>query len=363
MKKLVIAFLATLITISMVAACAPQQPEAIQPEAAVEEAEEVVEEAVEEAVEAEETEAELKEVTIGYSWNRMDSQLLVAWQDYMVAYSEEAGPAAGYKINWVFNVADGDVARQASNIQDLINQGADVIMARPEDAAAIGASIKAAIDAGVPFITFDRASSGFQPTAHVGADSYTQALTTGQEFAKILEANGVTDAKCIEVLGDLKDMNAVNRSKGWADAEAETGAWTTIVQVPTEWAADKFYTGTANALQAYPEANCIFTASDYVYESVEKAMQEADRLYPAGDPKHMWAASQDMNPPGLAAMEKGYIDVLTTYDAYYHSLALVDTAIAILNGEEVEQNILVGGRVVTLDNLDEMENLWARDYR
>jgi ABC-type sugar transport system substrate-binding protein len=353
MKKLVISLLVALIAFSALAACAPKQPEAIQPEPEV----------VEKIVEVEK-EKELKEVTIGFSWNRMDSQLLVAWQDYFQSYGDIAGPKSGYKINWVFNVADGDVARQASNIQDLINQGVDLIGTRPEDAAAIGASIKAAKDAGIPVITFDRASSGFQPDAHTGADSYTQALTTGREFAKILAANGVTDAKCIEVLGDLKDMNAVNRSKGWADAQAETGAWTTVVQVPTEWNADKFYTGTANALQAYPDANCIFTASDYAYGGVEKAMQEADKLYPAGDPKHMWAASQDMNPPGLEAMEKGYIDVLTTYDAYFHSVAFVDAAIKLLNGETLGViNFLVPGRVATLDNFKDMENLWARDYR
>ena len=60
-------------------------------------------------------------------------------------------------------MADGDVARQTSNIQDLMNQNVNLIGARPEDAAAIGASAKAAADANIPFMTFDRESSGFQP--------------------------------------------------------------------------------------------------------------------------------------------------------------------------------------------------------
>ena len=78
----------------------------------------------------------------------------------------------------------------------------------------------------------------------------------------------------------------------------------------------------------------------------------------------MWMASQDMNPPGLEAMEKGYIDVLTTYDAYYHSVAFVDVAIKLLNGETLGVlNWLVPGRVATLDTFEDMPNLWARDYR
>jgi len=357
MKKFAVTMLLVLALSSLLGACAPEERVAIEPEVV----EKIVE--VEKVVEVEKA-ADLRDVTIGFSWNRWDSQLLVAWKDYFVSYAAEAGPKAGLNITYVDNVADGDVARQASNIQDLISQGVDLIGARPEDAAAIGASAKAANDAGIPFVTFDRASSGYQPDAHVGADSYTQALTTGREFAKILAANNVENPQCIEILGDLKDMNAVNRSKGWHDAEVETGAWTTVVQVPTDWAADKFYTGTANALASYPDANCIFSASDYAHGGIEKAMQEAGKLFPSGEPGHMWNASQDMNPPGLEAMEKGYIDVLTTYDAYFHSVAFIDVAIKLLNGEELGVfNYLVPGRVATLDTFKDMPNLWAQDYR
>ena len=98
---------------------------------------------------------------------------------------------------------------------------------------AIGASIKAAHDRGVKSVTFDRASSGRKPDGHVGADSYTQALTTGEAYAKLLKEKGV-QGQCIELMGDLRGQNAVNRSKGWKDAEAKWGDWKTIVQVPSE---------------------------------------------------------------------------------------------------------------------------------
>lgn len=365
MKKLVLVILSVLMV--LLSAC---QPQVVTKEVQVEVTKEVIKEVVKEqqvevtkVVEVEKA-VKLKDVTIGFSWNRKDAALMTAWEDYMVAYAKEAGPKAGLNIKWIFNVADGDVARQASNIQDLINQNVNLVGSRPEDAAAIGASAKAALDAGIPFVTFDRASSGFQPLAHVGADSYVQALTTGREFAAVLKANNVKDPKCIELLGDLKDQNAVNRSKGWQDAEKETGAWKTVVQVPTEWNADKFYTGAANALQAHPEANCMFVASDYAFQGVEKALQEADKLAPVGDPKHMWMAAQDVNPPGLAALEKGYIDTVTSYDAYFHSVAFVDVAIKLLNGETLGvTQYLVPGRVVTQANYKEMPNMWARDYK
>jgi ribose transport system substrate-binding protein len=101
-------------------------------------------------------EAASKDITIGFSWNQKESSLETAWEDYLKSEGKVQGDAAGVTIKWIFNVANGDPARQAANIEDLINKGVDIVMARAEDSAAISASIKAAKAANIPFITFDR---------------------------------------------------------------------------------------------------------------------------------------------------------------------------------------------------------------
>ncbi len=302
-------------------------------------------------------------IVIGLSWNEQIHSLIQAWQDYMQAYGKEYGDKYGVEIEWVINVAGGDPTQQASNIEDLINQGVDVIVARAHDAAAIGASIQAAHDAGIPFITFDRESSSTKPDAHVGADSYTQAVTTAEAFADLLEKNGV-DGKCIELQGDLRDLNAVNRSNGWHDVEVERGAWETVVQIPTEWNPEKFLSGTTNALEAHPEANCMFVASDFAFEGVETALDNAGKLHPTGEEGHIWIAAQDVNPQGYAAMLNGYIDVATTYDAYFHAVELVVMAVRLAEGDPVgASKVLVPGRVATADTVADMPFIWARDYK
>jgi ABC-type sugar transport system substrate-binding protein len=302
-------------------------------------------------------------ITIGLSWNEKIQSLVVAWEDYMQAYAKDFGAKYGVEIEWVINVAGGDPTQQASNIEDLINQGVDVIVARAHDAAAIGASITAAHEAGIPFITFDRESSAVKPDAHIGADSYTQAVTTAEAFADLLEKNGV-DGKCIELQGDLRDLNAVFRSNGWHDIEEERGAWETVVQIPTEWDPEKFLSGTTNALEAHPEANCMFVASDFAFSSVQAALENAGKLHPTGEEGHIWIAAQDVNPQGYDAMLNGYIDVATTYDAYFHAVELVVMAVRLAEGDPVgAPKILVPGRVATSETLPDMEYIWARDYR
>ncbi|NDJ62107.1 MAG: sugar ABC transporter substrate-binding protein, partial [Chloroflexi bacterium] len=255
---------------------------------------------------------------------------------------------------------------------------------------------------------FDRASAVVPPNAHVGADSYNQAITTAEAFAALLAENGVT-GQCIELQGALTDINAVNRSQGWQDVEATTDVYTTLVQVPTEWNPELFRSGTANALQANPDANCMFVASDFAFSAVQSALEAADRWAPAGEEGHMWIAAQDLNPQGLEAMEGGYIDVATTYDAFFHAIEAVnaigalateteavcgaaidmvqatDDAAMMDEGEAMDEAMddeammddavmgegmpigdyvcLVAGRVATPANVADLENLWSRDYQ
>lgn len=301
-------------------------------------------------------------VVVGLSWNERLHALIQAWEDYMREYSEEYGREHGLEFRWVVNVADSDSSQQASNIEDLINQNVDVIVARPHDAAAIGASIRAANEAGIPFITFDRPSSTRQPTAHVGADSFLQAVSTAEAMADILEEHGI-GGEAIELMGDLRDINAVNRSNGWAKVEEERGVWETVIQVPTEWNPERFRTGTTNALQAHPDADIMFIASDFAFDAVRAALEDAGRWAPPGDPDHMWIATQDVNPQGYAAMVDGYIAVGTTYDAYFHAVEVVEVIGKIARGITLEKDeYLVPGRVATPDNVQTMEYMWARDY-
>jgi ABC-type sugar transport system substrate-binding protein len=304
----------------------------------------------------------VKTIKVGLSWHTRQSAIVQAWEDYFKKYSEEYGAKNGLNFQWNVVVADGDLARESSNIQDLINQKMDVIVAWAKDSAAIGSSIKAAHDAGIKFVTFDHQSSTEKPDAHVGADSYDQALTTAEAFVKILKSANVKGT-VIELMGDLGDQNALARSKAWKETEQKYHQWKTVVQVPTEWKPEKFKSGLANALAAHPDANAIFLGSDFAFAAVQAALEEAGRWAPTGKPKHMWIATQDVMPQGYDAMIKGYIDVGTTYDAYNQAMELVKVVADLATGKSTGALHLVAGRLATPANIGKMENVWSRDYK
>jgi len=302
---------------------------------------------------------------VGVSWDEKSIPLIQAWEDYMIAEAEAAGPEHGLDFEFIINVADLDPTRQAANIEDLIMQGVDVILARAKDGAAIGSSIRAAHDAGIPFIVFDRKSlTEEQGDAYVGGDGYRQGRSSAEALAAMFKEKGIV-GKCIEVMGDLKDNNAVLRSQAVNEVAAETGAFEIVTQVPTEWDPLKFHSGLINGLQAYPDADCIFLASDFAWSAVQSALETHDRYKKIGEDGHIVMATCDLFPDALVAMENGYIDISTTWDAYLHAKALVDVLVGVGTGADLdygEEGYLVPGRLVLPETLAGMENVWSRDY-
>lgn len=302
---------------------------------------------------------------VGFSLDTKESSLQTAWEQFLRSEGEKQGKAAGIKVEWTINVANADPARQAANIDDLITKGVDVIMARAFDSGAIGTSIKAAKEAGIPFVTFDRGSSSGKPTYHVGGDSYDQGRTTGEAFAEILKKAGIK-GKCIELQGMLTDINAVNRSKAWNAVGKKTGQYETIVQVPTEWNPELFLSGLTNALNAKPDANCVFAASDFAFPSIQAALEKAGRWAPAGQPKHMMLATNDLLSAAVKPMENGYIDVSTTWDAYMQAKEAVRVLIAIKKKQDPKcgpDGCLAKGRLVTPATIKSTPDLWSRDFK
>lgn len=305
-----------------------------------------------------------EEYTIGLSWDARESALNQAWEDYMKAETARISEETGDDISWVVNMANNDSSRQAANIEDLINADVDIIITRALDAAAIGSSIRRAEAAGIPFVTFDRASSGRKPTAHTGGDSAYQSRVASAELIKLFEANDI-QGKCIEVLGSLADINAVNRTNEFALAAESSDRLEIVAQIPSEWDPNKVLSGLNDALPAHPETNCLLLASDWAITSVQAALEAVDKWYPAGHENHMWIASNDLLTAAIGAMEDGYIDVSVTWDAEAHATEAVRVMMAILKGEDPgcgENGCLAKGSLATPENIADMQDYWARNY-
>jgi D-xylose transport system substrate-binding protein len=89
--------------------------------------------------------------TVGVSWNNFQEPRWAKWDEPAI---KAALDAAGAK--YVSNDAKSSAETQASNVENLITQGAKVLIILAQDGTAIKPSVASAIAAGVPVVAYDR---------------------------------------------------------------------------------------------------------------------------------------------------------------------------------------------------------------
>ena len=88
---------------------------------------------------------------VGVSWNNFQEERWGKFDEPAIKAAIEAGGGS-----YVSNDAKSSAETQASNVENLISQGANVVVILAQDGTAIIPSVQAATAAGVPVIAYDR---------------------------------------------------------------------------------------------------------------------------------------------------------------------------------------------------------------
>ena len=89
--------------------------------------------------------------TVGVSWNNYQEERWAKWDEPALKAAIEAGGGT-----YISNDAKSSAETQASNTENLISQGAKVLVILAQDGTAIKPSVASAISQGVPVIAYDR---------------------------------------------------------------------------------------------------------------------------------------------------------------------------------------------------------------
>jgi D-xylose transport system substrate-binding protein len=89
--------------------------------------------------------------TVGVSWNNYQEERWAKWDEPAI---KKAITDAGGK--YISNDAKSSAETQASNVDNLISQGAKVVIVLAQDGTAIKPAVAKAISGGVPVISYDR---------------------------------------------------------------------------------------------------------------------------------------------------------------------------------------------------------------
>ena len=277
--------------------------------------------------------------------------------------SREALRAEADRRGWVAleALSNMDDSRQYQQLKAMIQRGVDGIIIMQTDNKAVIPAIQAANEAHIPIVHFNR------PPAE--SDAYSVAVVADNRdlmrrsvLALIEKARNKSEhCKAALLVGDLGDLNAVNRRTGFEDAVAQNKDFVEVVaQIPTEWNADKAFAGLVNALQAHPDINMLVTSSDFLTPQIEQALRQAGKWKKTGEPGHVWIAGFDGDENAYRELAAGYYDVDGVQNIGYEVRLVYATLEREWQGEKPPKIILDPGLVVTQDNLKETrDNMWG----
>ena len=306
-------------------------------------------------------EANAEKIVVGMAWPGMQDAVWSTSKELLEKFAAESDPP----IKLVFTAADMDVAKQASDVKDLISREVDIVLVFPIDSKAISASVKDCRDAGVPVMSFLRQvheDAKYQADVFVGIDAKWQQYSSAKTVFKKMKKDGVPINGVLWVSGDLRDENSRLRGVGLKEAADEYGV-KILQDLPGNWDPQQAAAKLAPALKAYPEANVLAIASDVMMSGVVQVLKDADKWYPYGNPKHMFFSSVDVFAIGEKYLREGYLDANTLFDVKGMCKKAIEIMPRLAAGEKFTEDIKIQGPVYTPENVDDPElqaQLWMK---
>ncbi len=283
---------------------------------------------------------------IGYADFQMFNTWKIQTKSELESACERAEELYGCKITLVETDAGGDIAKQNSDVQDLIAQGVDAIISMPANDTGVNEAYKQAVDKGIPVCLFEVYSS--DPSCYTNFTSSDQ-FTFGYNLGKDLMSKVDDGAKIVMFSGSAGATSSELRDEGFFAAVEESGKNIEILnQYYTDWAYDKGKQYGEEMCAAYPEIDGIYSQGGACSMGIIEAMEAAGReLVPI--------TGEDNN--GLLKMWKerqadGFSMVCCS-DPSYQSVIALEQALKALNGEPLQQANIIDSPVITDENLDD----------
>jgi len=300
-----------------------------------------------------------KQLTIGVSFETLQTEYWVAGFEAIKSELKKRN------IQVLEANANNDASRQLQQINNFITRKVDGIIMVPKDAKTCIPMIRAANEAKIPIVLFNRPSDKTDAKS-VAVVADNQRLSQETVAYMIEQARKVgRKQKAMVVLGDLADINAMGRRDGFeAAVKGNEDLIEVVSRVPSEWNQEKAQAGVANALQANPDISFIFTSSDFLFPSIVSALKAANKYKKIGEPGHVILGGFDGDATAYQMLVDGYLDATGVQDVYFEAEKAVQSVLDMREGKEVPELILDPGFVIHQGNLKEKaERMWGANVK
>lgn len=217
----------------------------------------------------------------------------------------------------------------------------DVLIIDPVGAESGGTMTEAANSADVPAVAFDRAPASGDLASFIGYD----AVQAGKEAAKSLAEAIGEKGKVVEIQGILGTNVAQDRSKGFNEGIAEFPDIEVVAKQAADFDRGKALDVMTNVLQGNSDIDGVYAANDEMALGVVAALKARDL---AGK---VQVVGNDGIGDALKAVEDGTMYSTHAESPFVLGKQVIDIAVKVAQGETVEENTVLEGRLVTKDEV------------
>jgi|SRR5690625_167422 len=272
------------------------------------------------------TEGETGDMKVGFSISTLNNPFFVDLRDG----AEESAETEGIDI--VVADAQDDSSKQINDIEDLLQQGIDLLLVNPTDDEAVIAGIEAANDADIPVITVDRSAADGEVVTHIASDNVAGGEMAGEYIAELL---GDDDATMIELEGIPGVAATTERGEGFHNVVDELDSIEIVASQTANFDRTEGLSVMENLLQGNDDIKAVFAHND------EMALGAVEALESKGILEDVIVVGFDATDDARDAVEDGRMEATIAQQPHLISEAAIEAAIDVINGEDVEDFIPV----------------------
>ena len=245
-------------------------------------------------------------------------------------------------ITMIFQDAQNDTMKQRSHVEEFVSAKVDLILISPKEAAPLTEPVAKAFKAGIPVIVIDRAIMGENFTCFIGADNKLIGENAGKWIVEKLGGKG----KVVELQGLMTSVPGQDRHSGFLKGIAGSDI-EIIFEADMKWLEPDARKEMDSALARFDEIDLVYAHNDPGAHGAYLAAKAAGR-----EKDIMFVGIDALPSEGVAYVEQGIMDATFEYPTC--GKESIETALKILNGEEVPKKITLPSRTFTKENVNEV---------
>jgi ribose transport system substrate-binding protein len=252
------------------------------------------------------------------------------------------------ELELIITDAQDKTEKQVADVENLIQQGVDVLLISPKESAGLTEVTLKAIEAKIPVIILDRSVNTDKYTQFIGGNNVTIGRAAGEYAVKLLGGPGNAKGNIVELWGGMGTQPAYDRHDGFAEfTSKEPGIKSLLQPIDTDWKQSKGYEVMSTALKSFDKIDLVYGHNDPVAYGAFLAAKDAGRE------KEIKILGIDALPnEGVTWVCKGELTATFLYATA--GAEGVRQGLKIVKGEQVEKKITLPTMAIDKTNCEQI---------